>query len=84
MFLQSLNLPKIISCKLNPLKFCLPSIVENFAAVTRSYQLAYCYTIIENNTRESIPVIGKGGHVLMNPVLNMYFPFDPYVLLRYV
>lgn len=72
----------MVTCKLNPLKVCLPSIIENFAAVTRACQLAYCYTIIENNSRNSIPLVNIGNGTAINPVIDMYFAFDPYVLLR--
>nr|CAD7393490.1 unnamed protein product [Timema cristinae] len=56
-FMQSLNMAQIVTCRLNPLRVCLPVVVRNFAAVTRTYQLAYCYTIIEHNSRNSMPII---------------------------
>lgn len=78
MFLQNLQLTKIISCKLNPLKVCQPSIVQSFATVTRNYQLAYCYTIIERNNRMHIPVLGYNPECLLQQL--EFFPFDPYLL----
>lgn len=85
-FLQSLNLTKIVTCRLNPLKVCLPAVVQNFAAVTRAYQLAYCYTIIEHNTRNTMPVAQQDGHIVKDKselvLLNTFFPFDPYILYR--
>uniref|UniRef100_A0A8C4RBS4 RRN3 homolog, RNA polymerase I transcription factor n=1 Tax=Eptatretus burgeri TaxID=7764 RepID=A0A8C4RBS4_EPTBU len=35
-YLQALNLERLVQCRLNPLKVCLPSIVRVFAALTRS------------------------------------------------
>lgn len=47
----------------------------------------FCYTIIERNNRQSIPVVrsGTGGDLVQtctNP-LDSFFPFDPYLLKRY-
>ncbi|XP_009465991.1 PREDICTED: RNA polymerase I-specific transcription initiation factor RRN3 isoform X1 [Nipponia nippon] len=85
-YLQSLNFERIVMCQLNPLKICIPSVVNLFAAITRKYQLVFCYTIIERNNRQFIPVVrsGTGGDLVQtctNP-LDSFFPFDPYVLKR--
>lgn len=78
--LQELDLAKIITCKLNPLKACDPEIVHNFAEITRMYQLAYCYTIIENNTRNQLPLFdSKRG---TTPTIQNFFPFNFYMLQR--
>lgn len=72
-------------CRLNPLRFCQTAVLQNFAAVTRTYQLAYCYTIIEHNTRNVIPTIyhdEKGAEVVSSNMLDSFFPFDPYLLKR--
>lgn len=74
--LQELDLPRIINCKLNPLKACNPDVVNNFAEVTSTYQLAYCYAIIENNTRSQLPVFNS-GHTTR---LDSFFPFSSYTL----
>ena len=34
-YLQSLNFERIVMCQLNPLKICIPSVVNLFAAITR-------------------------------------------------
>uniref|UniRef100_A0A1B6CIL8 RNA polymerase I-specific transcription initiation factor RRN3 n=1 Tax=Clastoptera arizonana TaxID=38151 RepID=A0A1B6CIL8_9HEMI len=85
-FLQGLNLAKIVTCHLNPLKVCLPAVTSNFASVTRHYQLAYCYSVIEHNARNTIPLVyrnSSGAAVMSMPVqLETYFPFDPYLLQR--
>ncbi|CAN2390469.1 RNA polymerase I general transcription initiation factor activity [Pristimantis euphronides] len=85
-YLQGLNLERIVMCQLNPLKICLPSVVNFFAAITRKYQLVFCYTIIERNNRQMIPIIrsSTGGDVAQtcsNP-LDSFFPFDPCILKR--
>ncbi|XP_048349252.1 RNA polymerase I-specific transcription initiation factor RRN3 isoform X1 [Sphaerodactylus townsendi] len=85
-FLQSLNFERIVMCQLNPLKVCLPPVVNFFAAVTRKYQIAFCDTIIERNRRQVLPVVrssigGDTVETITNP-LDSFFPFDPYVLKR--
>ncbi|KAJ8920052.1 hypothetical protein NQ315_011705 [Exocentrus adspersus] len=83
-FLQSLNMAKMVTCRLNPLRVCQPAIVQNFAAITRNYQLAYCYTIIEHNARDKLPVIYDDDYneTTRDVTLDTYYPFDPYVLER--
>lgn len=87
-FLQSLNLTKMVTCRLNPLKVCLPVVAQNFATVTRTYQLAYCYSVLQHNARYSMPVIhqdDKGYTVNRDStLLDTFFPFDPFVLRRSV
>lgn len=87
LFLQGLNFAKIVTCNLNPLKFCHPEIVQNFAVVTRTYQLAYCFTIIENNARMNLPVVhmneeGLTQGISEKEIFDNFFPFDSYVLKR--
>lgn len=80
LYLQELDLAKIITCKLNPLKVCHPEIMHNFAEITRIYQLAYCYTIIENNTRNQLPLFdSKKG---TTSTIENFFPFSFYMLQR--
>uniref|UniRef100_A0A3Q0RH54 RRN3 homolog, RNA polymerase I transcription factor n=1 Tax=Amphilophus citrinellus TaxID=61819 RepID=A0A3Q0RH54_AMPCI len=85
-YLQSLNLERVVMCQLNPLRFCLPSITNMFADITRKYQVVFCYTIIEKNNRHMLPVVrsSTGGDCVTtntNP-LDSFFPFDPYLLKR--
>uniref|UniRef100_A0A8C4GX08 RRN3 homolog, RNA polymerase I transcription factor n=1 Tax=Dicentrarchus labrax TaxID=13489 RepID=A0A8C4GX08_DICLA len=85
-YLQSLNLERVVMCQLNPLKVCLPSVTNMFAAITRKYQVVFCYTIIERNNRHVLPVVrsSAGGDSVTtntNP-LDSFFPFDPYLLRR--
>ncbi|XP_068605977.1 eukaryotic peptide chain release factor GTP-binding subunit ERF3A-like [Brachionichthys hirsutus] len=85
-YLQGLNLERVVVCQLNPLKVCLPSVASMFAAITRKYQVAFCYTIIERNSRHRLPLVrgSAGGDCVAagtNP-LDSFFPFDPYLLKR--
>ncbi|XP_058510343.1 RNA polymerase I-specific transcription initiation factor RRN3 [Solea solea] len=85
-YLQSLNLERVVMCQLNPLKVCLPSVTSMFAAITRKYQVVFCYTIIERNNRQMLSVVrsSAGGDCVStntNP-LDSFFPFDPYLLKR--
>uniref|UniRef100_A0A8C5QN32 RRN3 homolog, RNA polymerase I transcription factor n=1 Tax=Leptobrachium leishanense TaxID=445787 RepID=A0A8C5QN32_9ANUR len=85
-YLQNLNFERIVMCQLNPLKICLPSVVNLFAAITRKYQLVFCYTIMERNSRQMIPIIrsstgGDSVQTCTNP-LDSFFPFDPCILKR--
>lgn len=82
-FLERLNMGRIVTSRLNPLRVCQPAIVQNFAAVTRNHQLAYCYSVIEHNSRNTLPMIyqdEKGSIVVSDNVLEPIFPFDPLVL----
>ena len=88
-FLRSLHFNTIVTSRLNPLYFCLFHVVHNFAAITRNYQLAYCETIIQRNSRISLPVVENAQKALSqktdekaatNNVLDAFFPFDPYRL----
>nr|XP_033339466.1 RNA polymerase I-specific transcription initiation factor RRN3 [Megalopta genalis] len=78
LYLQELDLAKIITSKLNPLKACHPEILHSFAEITRMYQLAYCYTIIENNTRSQLPIFNSNKTALTT--IENFFPFSSYTL----
>ncbi|XP_078033044.1 RNA polymerase I-specific transcription initiation factor RRN3 homolog Tif-IA isoform X1 [Augochlora pura] len=80
LYLQELDLAKIITSKLNPLKACHPEILHSFAEITRMYQLAYCYTIIENNTRSQLPIFNS--HKATLTTMENFFPFSSYTLQR--
>ncbi|XP_071581207.1 RNA polymerase I-specific transcription initiation factor RRN3 isoform X1 [Temnothorax nylanderi] len=78
LFLQNLDISKIVTCKLNPLKMCDTKIVRDFADITSTYQLAYCYAVIENNERNRLPIFGMKSY---SPVLVLnFFPFESYTL----
>ncbi|XP_066291736.1 RNA polymerase I-specific transcription initiation factor RRN3-like isoform X1 [Branchiostoma lanceolatum] len=85
-YIRGLNFDRVINCRLNPLKVCLPTIVNMFASITRMYQIVMCYTIMEKNNRSVLPVVAssQGGPTdvtNLNP-LDAFFPFDPYMLSR--
>ncbi|XP_046335460.2 RNA polymerase I-specific transcription initiation factor RRN3-like [Haliotis rufescens] len=79
-----LQLQRIVTCRLNPLRSCLPLVVETFSSVTRIYQLAFCDTIIEKNKRCTISVSTQNndGFAVQTEILDSFFPFDPYLLNR--
>lgn len=57
-----------------------------YHSVGRKYQLVFCYTIIERNSRHLLPVVrssvgGSSVSADVNP-LDTFFPFDPYLLKR--
>ncbi|CAL4218517.1 unnamed protein product, partial [Meganyctiphanes norvegica] len=81
---KSLNLGHLVNSKLNPLRMCTPAVVSNFASITRHYDLVYCYTIMENNKRNTaaLPSTSIHGSSTTTDSLEMFFPFDPYLLLR--
>ncbi|XP_061555740.1 RNA polymerase I-specific transcription initiation factor RRN3 isoform X1 [Phycodurus eques] len=85
-YLQSLNLERVVMCQMNPLKVCIPAVTNMFAAITRKYQVVFCYTIIERNNRQILPVVRSsgGGDSVRNNTnpLDSFFPYDPYLLKR--
>ena len=84
--LSKIRLQKIVTCHLNPLRFCRPAIVRNFSSVAQYLQLAYCETIIQKNMRLNLPVVNNSALNATcsvtgpNAVLHSFFPFDPYTL----
>ncbi|XP_071478373.1 RNA polymerase I-specific transcription initiation factor RRN3-like [Diadema antillarum] len=86
-YVMGLNLERIVTCRLNPLRVCLPSIVNIFATLARKFQVAYCYTVMEHNSRSMLPVLGLNDSgsapaVTSSNPLDSFFPFDPYMLPR--
>ncbi|XP_034840321.1 RNA polymerase I-specific transcription initiation factor RRN3 [Maniola hyperantus] len=71
-FVESLNLPRLVTCNLNPLRTCPPQVTRAFSSVTRSHQVVYCQAIIEKNTRLSL-------HTAVQKY-DEWFPYDPYML----
>lgn len=86
-FIRKLNLARIVTCRMNPLKLCLPSVVKMFARITRDHEIVFCYTIIERNNRMLLPVASKTSSRAVSDLsfmnqLDTFFPFDPYRLRR--
>jgi len=78
-FIKSMNLVRIVTSRLNPLKVCLDSIVKMFARLTRMYQIVFCYSIIERNNR-SLEQMRVRNISESEEYMGKFFPFDPYVL----
>lgn len=82
-FLQSLQLSSIVTCHLNPLRVCLPTVATAFAGITRAYQLAYCHTILERNARRKLATVYSNSSAQTpEDCLDTFFPFDPYMLIK--
>ncbi|XP_037959578.1 RNA polymerase I-specific transcription initiation factor RRN3 [Teleopsis dalmanni] len=79
-FLQSLQLSGLVTSNFNPLRVCLPAVATAFAAVTRSYQLAYCHAILERNARRRLATVYINETETPEETLDTFFPFDPYLL----
>lgn len=58
---------------LNPLKYCSPNIVLEFAKISHHLDFVFCGTIIEANKRTNQSGVGE---------IDSYFPFDPYQLQK--
>lgn len=71
------NLPRLVMSKFNPLKLCAPSVVRQFAKLSRNTHFMYVYPILEKNREIFVP--GLGGSNLLQTV-QTFFPFDPYKL----
>ncbi|XP_068629523.1 RNA polymerase I-specific transcription initiation factor RRN3 [Battus philenor] len=74
-FVESLNLPRLVTCPLNPLRTCPPQVTRAFSSVTRSHQVVYCQAIIEKNIRHTLHSTGDENY-------DEWFPYDPYTLPR--
>lgn len=71
---DSLGFQRLVNCKLNPLRVCLPLVSSTFSSISRMHQLALCDTVIQRNNRLKF--------MISDDVLEAYFPFDPYLLKR--
>jgi len=86
-YIRRLNLDRIVTCRMNPLKVCLPTVVRMFAHITRHHEIVFCYTIIERNNRMLLPVATTTSSRAVSNLsfmnqLDSFFPFDPYLLRR--
>ncbi|KAH8400618.1 hypothetical protein KR222_008739 [Zaprionus bogoriensis] len=80
MLLNTLQLSRLAMCHFNPLRYCLPPVATAFAGVTRTYQLAYCHTVLERNARRKLATIYGHEKLMPEETLDTFFPFDPYIL----
>jgi RNA polymerase I-specific transcription initiation factor RRN3 len=74
-FMETLNLTKIVTCKLSPLRLCCSTVVNSFAQITKTYQLTYCYAVMDGHIRVT-------DQSIKDEWLYSFFPFDAYVLPR--
>ncbi|XP_064636420.1 RNA polymerase I-specific transcription initiation factor RRN3-like [Lineus longissimus] len=85
-FCASLNFQTIVTCRLNPLRICLPVVVKTFSSIARQHQIAFCDTVIEHNNRSNLPLttLKTQGRIKLSltNALDSFFPFDPYLLAR--
>lgn len=82
LFLNSLQLSTIVNCHLNPLRVCRPEVATAFAGITRTYQLAYCHSILERNARRKLALIYTNETAMPEDCLDTNYPFDPYILKK--
>lgn len=80
LLLNTLQLSRLAMCHFNPLRYCLPPVATAFAGVTRTYQLAYCHTVLERNARRKLATIYGHERLMPEETLDTFFPFDPYIL----
>ncbi|XP_050436123.1 RNA polymerase I-specific transcription initiation factor RRN3-like isoform X2 [Adelges cooleyi] len=74
-FMENLNLSKIVTSRLSPLRICCSKVANHFAHITKTYQLTYCYTVMDGHIRVTDQAIKEQW-------LYSFFPFEPYVLPR--
>ena len=81
-FLSRLGFQQAVTSPLNPLRVMMPSVVSNFAALSRHLQLAYCDAVLARNARVSLPVVAslRSTSASKPLLLDSFFPFDPYLL----
>jgi RNA polymerase I-specific transcription initiation factor RRN3 len=73
--MENLNLSKIVTCRLSPLRLCCSAVVNRFAYITKTYQLTYCYVVMDGHIRVT-------DQSIKDEWLYSFFPFDTYVLPR--
>lgn len=71
------KLQRLLQSSLNPLLFCLPTIVIQFSEISRHHQIALCSLILERNKRISIDFSSY-----FNRNLCFYFPFHAHNFVR--
>ncbi|XP_050436461.1 RNA polymerase I-specific transcription initiation factor RRN3-like [Adelges cooleyi] len=72
-FMENLNLSKIVTSRLSPLRICCSKVASRFAHITKTYQLTYCYTVMDGH-------VDITDRSIKEEWLYSFFPFEPYVL----
>lgn len=73
--MENLNLSKIVTCKLSPLRLCCSMVAKSFAHITKIYQLTYCYVVMDGYIRIT-------DQSIKDEWLYSFFPFSVCVLPR--
>lgn len=71
------KLQRLLQSPLNPLMFSLPTIVNEFAEISRHHQIALCSLILERNKRISLDFSS-----FFNRNLCFYFPFHAHNFIK--
>jgi hypothetical protein len=69
-----MDLTRIVSCNLNPLRYCHSTTVLQFAESATHLQVVYCHTIIKRDQRRCIPETDT------NCLMDTEYPFEKYLL----
>ena len=72
--LQALDLTRIVSCNLNPLRYCHTTTVLQFAESATHLQVVYCHTIIKRDQRRCLPETDA------KCLMDTEYPFEKYLL----
>ncbi|CAG7729361.1 unnamed protein product [Allacma fusca] len=88
-YMRTLNLGRLVTSDLNPLKACNSAISDAFVDALNQHQISYCRTILERNQRSTIPTVNAGlddignfARQVTSSTLECFFPCDPYLLPR--
>ena len=66
------GLERIIHSRLNPLKLCAPSVVNEFSRLAHIHEVVYCYVVLEKNRKSQLSMLSQ--HQV---TVETFFPFDP-------
>lgn len=89
-FTRTLNLGRLVTSQLNPLKACSNDVAECFVNSAHQHQISYCRTVLERNQAATIPLVSgesmsdfiQDSDNLSPRQLESFFPFDPFCLRR--
>ena len=89
-YTRTLNLGRLVTSDLNPLKACQEQVAVFFVDAAHQHQISYCRTVLERNQRVTIPTIcqdtltnlGSHSELLSSNQLESFFPFDPFLLIK--
>lgn len=88
-FTRTLDLGRLVTSELNPLKACEEQISVTFVEAAHQHQISYCRTVLERNQSAIIPTVTRemvsslaGSEPFPSNQLEAFFPFDPILLPR--